>query len=189
MTNTASNTKTEEEVSNKILTVPNVISFVRLLLIPVFFILLFNGYKVWALVAFAVSSATDFLDGQVARRTHQVSRLGQLMDPAIDTLLLVSGVIGSYMFCGLPLWVVIVVFARELFLLINGAWLLKLKGIRIPVIYPGKAATAVLMVGICLTFLVDWGIYVCYVGVAMQIAVAIYYVYAAAKALINQKNA
>lgn len=178
-----------ETVSNKILTVPNLISFVRLLLIPVYFILLFNGQKIWALVAFAVSSATDFLDGQVARRTNQVSRLGQLMDPAIDTLLLVSGVIGSWLFCGLPLLVVIVVFARELFLLVNGAWLLKLKNIRIPVIYPGKAATAILMVGICLTFLVDWGVYVVYFAVAMQIAVAIYYVWAAARALMEQKNA
>lgn len=111
------------------------------------------------------------------------------MDPAIDTLLLVSGVIGSWLFCGLPLLVVIVVFARELFLLVNGAWLLKLKNIRIPVIYPGKAATAILMVGICLTFLVDWGVYVVYFAVAMQIAVAIYYVWAAARALMEQKNA
>lgn len=178
-----------ETVSNKILTVPNLISFVRLLLIPVYFILLFDGQKIWALVAFAVSSATDFLDGQVARRTNQVSRLGQLMDPAIDTLLLISGVVGSWLFCGLPLWVVIVVFARELFLLVNGAWLLKLKNIRIPVIYPGKAATAILMVGICLTFLVNWGVYVVYFAVAMQIAVAIYYVWAAARALMEQKNA
>lgn len=187
MKNAAAN---NEEVSNKILTVPNAISLARLLLIPVYFVLLFHGHKVWALVCFAVSCATDFLDGQVARRTHQVSRLGQLMDPAIDTLLLVSGVIGSCAFCGLPLWVVIVVFLRELYLLVNGAWLLKLKGIRIPVVYAGKAATAILMVGICLTFIANWGVYVVYVGVAMQILVAVYYTWRAAFALKEQsKNA
>ncbi len=165
-----------EQVSNKILTVPNAISFLRLCLIPVFFIFLINGQKIPALAVYAISASTDFLDGQIARRFNCVSRLGQLLDPAVDTLLMVSGVVGTWVYCGLPTWVMVVVFAREIFMLAGGAWLLRVKQIRIPVIYPGKVATALLFFGMCLLFLTEAGIWFIYAGVALQIAVTIYYV-------------
>ena len=163
------------EISNAIITPPNVISFIRLCLIPVYFYFLFQGFKIPALVVFAISSTTDFLDGFIARKFNYVSRLGQLMDPAIDTLLMISGVIGTWAFCGLPTWVMAIIFAREAILLLGGIYLIKVHKIRIPVIYPGKVATALLFIGICLLFLVDWGIWIVYVGLALQIAVTIYY--------------
>ena len=179
----------EEQVSNKILTVPNAISFARLCLVPVFLVLLNCGQKIPALIVYAVSASTDFLDGQIARRFNCVSRLGQLLDPAVDTLLMVSGVVGTWAFCGLPTWVMIVVFAREAFMLFGGAWLLKVKGIRIPVIYPGKVATALLFFGMCLLFLTDAGIWFVYAGVALQIVVTLYYVRQALSALKEADHA
>ena len=143
---------------------------------PVFLFLLANGQKIPALVVYAVSASTDFLDGQIARRFNCVSKLGQLLDPAVDTLLMVSGVVGTWMYCGLPTWVMVVVFAREIFVLAGGAWLLKVKRIRIPVIYPGKVATALLFFGMCLLFLSEAGIWFVYAGVALQIAVTCVYV-------------
>ena len=181
--NTQQQTTKSEQVSNKILTVPNVISFVRLCMVPVFLVLLSNGQRIPALIVYAVSASTDFMDGQIARRFNCVSRLGQLLDPAVDTLLMISGVVGTWAYCGLPTWVMVVVFARELFLLLGGTWLLKVKHIRIPVIYPGKVATALLFFGMCLLFLNEVGLWFVYAGVALQIAVTIYYVKEAILAL------
>ena len=78
----------------RILTIPNVLSFIRLLLIPVFLVLLVIGEYGYALLILVVSSVTDFVDGYVARRFNQVSRLGQLLDPAVDRLFIFSTLIG-----------------------------------------------------------------------------------------------
>ncbi len=130
-----------EEVTDRIFTAANVISFARLCLIPVYLYLLFAGYDVAAMVVFAVAALTDFLDGQVARRTHTVSKLGKLMDPAIDTLLMMTGVIGTCLVGRCPVWVVVLIIAREAFLLGGGAVLLRRFHIQVPVVYPGKVAS------------------------------------------------
>ena len=85
------------EVSNKIFTLPNLISFIRLLMIPIFLVLLFHDLNLAATLLFAIAASTDWVDGQVARRTNQVSRLGQLLDPAVDRLLMISGVLGLFL--------------------------------------------------------------------------------------------
>ena len=102
-----------EQVSNKIFTIPNVISFIRLCMVPAFVVLLLNGRNIAATVFFAVAAATDFLDGQIARRTHSVSRLGQLLDPAVDRILMISGVVCLLMVGRLPVWVVLFVILRD----------------------------------------------------------------------------
>ena len=98
-----------EEVTNKIFTIPNVISFIRLCMVPAFIVLLLKGNDIAATVLFAVAAATDFLDGQIARRTHCVSKLGQLLDPAVDRILMISGVVCLLIVGRLPLWVVLFV--------------------------------------------------------------------------------
>lgn len=187
-----------EEVTDRIFTAANVISFARLCLIPVYLYLLFAGYDVAAMVVFAVAALTDFLDGQVARRTHTVSKLGKLMDPAIDTLLMMTGVIGTCLVGRCPVWVVVLIIAREAFLLGGGAVLLRRFHIQVPVVYPGKVATTLLFVGFA-ALLLNWplvhglgwtdipwlpgftagpvclGIWAVYAGLILQIAVTIYY--------------
>ena len=144
-----------EEVTNKIFTIPNVISFIRLCMVPAFIVLLLKGNDVAATVLFAFAAATDFVDGQVARRTHCVSKLGQLLDPAVDRILMISGVVCLLIVGRLPLWIVLFVVLRDLFLLAGGAYLLKRYRKRVAVIYPGKVSTTLLFVGFSL-LLLNW---------------------------------
>ena len=201
----------EPEVSDKIFTVPNVISFIRLCCIPLFFVLLLTGYDIPATIVFALAAGTDFLDGQIARRTNSVSKLGQLLDPTVDRLLMIFGVIGLLCVHRLPLWIVVVVIVRDLFLLLGGAYLLTAYRIRIPVIYPGKFATTFLFVGfvglllnwpmipglglVGFTWLpglnaaaCSWGIWFVYAGLILSIGTAIYYTWAGIKALMKARS-
>lgn len=193
-----------EPVSNRIFTVPNVISAIRLCMIPVFLVLLTEGYDILATFVFALAAGTDWIDGQIARRTHTVSKLGQLLDPAVDRLLMISGVLGLLMVGRLPLWIIVVVLARDLLLLVGGAFLLSRYKVRVPVIYAGKVATTLLFVGFAGLLLnwpliggfgivdvawlpgmngepVSWGIWFVYAGLVLGLATTIYYIGAAVK--------
>lgn len=188
----------QEQVSNKILTVPNVISFLRLCLIPVFFVLLMNGYDVAAAVTFAFTAATDFLDGLVARSTNSVSRLGQLLDPFVDRLLIITVVLALLLVDRLPIWIVVLVVARDALMLCVGSYLIKKWRVRVAVIFPGKVATACLMVGCAALLLniplipglgwcdlswlpgfnfnpVGWGIWFIYAGLVLLLFTTTYY--------------
>lgn len=201
----------DEPVSTRVLTVPNVISFIRLCMVPVYLVLLLNGHDIPATILFAVAAGTDWIDGQIARRTHQVSRVGQLLDPAVDRILMIAGVAGVFLTGRVPLWVIVFVVARDLLLLVGGAILLKRFGIRVPVIYPGKVATTFLFVGFAGLLLnmpvldglglVDvswlpglndtassWGIWFVYAGVALATCTTIYYC-AEALRMLREKRA
>lgn len=67
-------------------TIPNLISFIRILLIPVFAVLLNNGYTVWAAIVLGLSGLSDLVDGKIARKYNQVSNLGKILDPVADKL-------------------------------------------------------------------------------------------------------
>ncbi len=138
---------TADEASDRLLTIPNVISTIRLCLIPVFLVLLIQGHSIESALVFALASATDFLDGLIARSTHSVSKLGQILDPIVDRALIISVVIGIFLVGRLPLWMLIVIFGRDLYMLIGGGWLLFFHHIRVPVIFLGKLATTFLFVG------------------------------------------
>lgn len=191
-----------EQVSDRIFTVPNAISFVRLCLVPVFLVLLLDGYDVMATFLYALAAGTDWIDGQIARRTNAVSRLGQLLDPAVDRILMIAGVCGLFLVGRLPLWIIVVVLARDLLLLVGGAVLLKRFRVRVAVIFPGKVATTLLFVGFAGLLLnwplvpglglVDaswlpglnapscsWGIWFVYAGLALALVTTAYYVVAA----------
>ena len=110
-----------EAVTNRIFTIPNVISFIRLCMVPVYMVLLLNGYDLLATFMFALAAGTDWIDGQRARRTNCVSKLGQLLDPAVDRVLMICGVIGLMLVGRLPIWIVFVVLGRDLMLLVGGS--------------------------------------------------------------------
>jgi cardiolipin synthase len=99
-------------------TIPNAIGYVRLALIPVFLIVALtsrHGQSTIAVIIFAVVGWSDYLDGFAARLTGQFSRLGALLDPATDRLLVVSGMAVCWRFELLPRWLLTVVIIRELF--------------------------------------------------------------------------
>lgn len=143
------------EASEQIFTVANIISLARLCLVPIFLVLLFSDHNLGATILFALAAGTDWMDGQIARRTNTVSKLGQLLDPAVDRILMIAGVAGLFFVGRLPLWIILVVLVRDLFLLIGGAFLLKRYRIRVPVVYAGKVATTFLFVGFA-GLLLNW---------------------------------
>ncbi len=132
-------------VSGRILTIPNVLSFIRLLLIPVFLVLLVVGEYGYALLILVVSSVTDFVDGFVARRFNQVSRLGQLLDPAVDRLFIFSTLIGLAWQEVVPWWLVVVIVGRDVLLLVLGVVLANYGYGPLPVHHLGKVATFALL--------------------------------------------
>jgi cardiolipin synthase len=102
-------------------TLPNLIGFIRLALIPVFLVLALSsgdGRDAAASATYAVIGGSDYLDGIVARITGQYSRLGTLLDPLVDRLLVLSGVIVCFHFELLPRWALLILAARELLMLV-----------------------------------------------------------------------
>lgn len=199
-------TSNGEVVTSRVFTIPNVITFIRLCMAPIAFALLVRGNNLAACAVFSISAATDFLDGLIARKTHTVSKVGQLLDPMVDRLLMVCAVLGLLIIGWLPLWIVILVLIRDAFLVFGGAFLFKRHKIRVPVVYAGKVATTFLFVGLAGLMLnmpliaglgwcdfawlpgfntasCSWGIWLIYIGLCIGIGTTIYYVVRAYKEL------
>ena len=129
------------EVSSRILTIPNFLSLIRLALVPVFLVLIIAGEDALALLTLVVSSLTDYLDGVIARRFNQVTRLGQLLDPAADRLFIFATLIGLAVRNIVPWWLVAVIVGRDVFLLVLGIILANYGYGPLPVHHLGKVAT------------------------------------------------
>lgn len=138
--------ETEPEGLDRLLTVPNVITLVRLACIPVFLWLLFGANRqTAAAVLLGVLGATDWVDGYVARRFRQVSTLGKVLDPVADRVLVVTAVVAIMVDGAVPLWFGAATLAREV--VVSGAVLLlaSFGASRIDVLWVGKAGTFALM--------------------------------------------
>ena len=129
------------EVSSRILTVPNLLSFARLLLVPVFLVLIIAGHDGWALLVLIFSSVTDFFDGLIARKFNQSSRLGQLLDPAADRLFIFAALIGLAVRGIIPWWLVAIIVGRDVMLVVLGIVLANHGYGPLPVHHLGKVAT------------------------------------------------
>ncbi len=128
-------------------TIPNLIGYVRLAGIPVFLIVAFSsgdGQDTLAVVLFAVIGWADYLDGFAARLTGQYSRLGALLDPIVDRLLVISGMVVCWHFALLPRWAIAVVIARELSMLWLSRYALR-HGIDLKINWPGRLGVAPIM--------------------------------------------
>ena len=128
-------------------TIPNAIGYARLAGIPVFLVLALgsrHGHSVAAVVLFACIGWADYLDGFAARLTGQYSRLGALLDPVIDRLLVVSGMAVAWRFALLPRWALAVVIARELLMLILSRLAMK-RGLELRINWPGRLGVAPVM--------------------------------------------
>lgn len=128
-------------------TIPNAIGYARLAGIPVFLVLALSsrhGHDVAAIVLFACIGWADYLDGFAARLTGQYSRLGALLDPVIDRLLVISGMAVAWRFALLPRWALAVVIAREVVMLVLSRLALR-RGIDLRINWPGRLAVAPVM--------------------------------------------
>jgi cardiolipin synthase len=125
--------------------VPNTLSFLRLLMVPVFLWLILSHHGAWAILLLAISSLTDLLDGYIARRFNQITRLGQLLDPFADRLYIFTTLIGLVLTGVIPVWLAIVVIARDIMLLVVYPMLATHGYGPLPVHYLGKAGTFALL--------------------------------------------
>lgn len=128
-------------------TIPNAIGFVRLALIPVFLVVALgsaHGRSALAATLFAVIGWSDYLDGLTARLTGQYSRLGALLDPLVDRLLVISGVVVTYRFELLPRWALLVLVAREVFMIALVRFGLS-RGVDLKINWPGRIGVAPVM--------------------------------------------
>ncbi len=141
---------------NRVLTVPNVISLIRLLLVPVFAVLAWQGEDLAALYVLAVSGASDWLDGVLARGLNQQSRLGELLDPAADRLFILVTLVVLAARSDIPWWLVAAIVGRDVVLALL-LWLLMRTGVGpLPVHFVGKAATFALLYAFPLLLLAQW---------------------------------
>ncbi len=137
--------------SRRVLTIPNVLSLLRLASVPVFLWLWLGGRRDESVIVYAVGAGTDFFDGYIARRTNSVTELGKLLDPLADRVFIVALAVALVAAGVLPLWLTVVVVARDVLVLALFP-LLEKRGVgRIEVNRAGKTATASLLLG--LTFL------------------------------------
>jgi len=146
----------EAPVSTRVLTVPNMISLARLLLVPVFAWLVVEGHDAWALAVLLVSGASDWLDGVLARRMHQVTRLGQMLDPAADRLFILVTLVGLAWRDVIPVWLVVVLVSRDVVLAIMLLLLARAGYPPLRVHLAGKAGTFAIMYAFPLLLLSEW---------------------------------
>ena len=127
-------------MSSRIITVPNLLTVFRMVLIPVFVSLLFYQRFILALAVFAIAGVTDSLDGLLARRFNQKSQLGTILDPIADKLMLVTAFVVLSMrsvfpqpvpsHLPIPFWVTVAVISRDVFILVGAAAINVVTGFR-----------------------------------------------------------
>ena len=142
--------------SHRVLTIPNVISIVRLAGVPLFlWLILVPEADGWALLVLFVSGVSDYADGYLARRLNQTSRVGEILDPVADRLYILSTVIGLAVRGIIPWWVAVILPARDAFLWCLVPFLRTRGYSSLPVHFLGKAATANLLYAFPLLLLGD----------------------------------
>lgn len=143
----------ELPVTDRLWTIPNLLSILRLALVPVFIWLLVEGELGWAAVLLMVSGISDFADGKIARAYGLTSRLGQILDPVADRFYIAATVLGLAAVQVIPWWLVAVLFLRETLIVVMYPIVRHHRLPIPPVTFVGKAATFNLLGGFPLVLL------------------------------------
>ncbi|MDC5695667.1 CDP-alcohol phosphatidyltransferase family protein [Intrasporangium calvum] len=146
-------------VSGRLLTLPNILSILRLIGVPVFMWAILAKEDSWALLVLMLSGITDYADGKIARKFHMESRFGQLLDPIADRLYILTTLIGLAWRDIIPVWLVAVLILRELAMSVMLLHLRRRGQVGLPVHFVGKAATFNLLYAFPLLLLAnrtDW---------------------------------
>jgi len=164
-------------------TVPNLLTLLRLFLVPCFILASYRGHFLAAFVLFLVAAVTDIFDGMIARRFNQRSRLGALLDPAADKTMMISGYLFYTMHSSLrvpiPNWLTFTVFIRDVFI-ITFAYLLytRVQVKRFPPSWAGKASTVTQAVTLAATIATNafagWPAWVCDTLFRLALAITLY---------------
>jgi cardiolipin synthase (CMP-forming) len=189
----------DHHLSDELLTIPNMLSLLRIALVPVFLGFLLTEQDAIALVVLIAAALTDFLDGFLARHLNQVTRLGTLLDPIADRLSIVAAVLGLAFRGFLPWWLVIIVLARDVALLALGA-VMSTHRIGPPAAsLVGKAATFLLLIAlpvfVCAgafpatsSALIPIGVVVSVVGAVLYWAAGIGYARTVRRKIVERRN-
>ena len=139
----------------RIWTIPNVLTMIRLALVPVFWVLMM-GYKLnyWALAVFVTAACTDMLDGFLARKYHQITDFGKLMDPLADKLMTLSAM-ATLLLRGMISWEPLALLALKEFIMLLGGLLLYKRKIVVHSLFVGKFAQTCLCLALILSFFAD----------------------------------
>lgn len=204
--------------SGDVFSIANVITVLRLVLIPFFYwALVYGGNDDLAFGLLVLTASTDWVDGLIARRTGTVTTIGKIIDPLVDRLLIAASLVGLYSIGRVSLWMLILLVGRDVYLL-YGAWVLERHGRRLAVTWLGKTTTFVLLAGFAglvwnqpwvsvpefvrvafgpLHFVVGGarplGAYITYAGVVLSVTAAVQYTLAArreyAAAIAEERSA
>ena len=140
-----------KKLFSNVWTIPNVLTIIRIILIPVFVVLFFKGYKMAALAVFCAASLTDMLDGYLARKLNQITDFGKLFDPLADKLMVLTAMVCQTFWGPLPLVAVIIVAAKELVMVLGGVFMLS-RDVVVYSNYFGKAAQVGFIASLVLSF-------------------------------------
>ena len=153
---------TLEQYRSAVLTTANQLTLLRIILIPIFIILLTDGNTGWALSVFCTAVVTDFLDGQIARRFGQKTSIGTVLDPVADKMLMTASIVILSMpqmgFANLiPRWLIILMISRDVFILLSSLLIILMVGWRVfkPTMY-GKASTVLQAVTVFGVLYCNW---------------------------------
>jgi cardiolipin synthase len=147
---------TADPERDRVLTVPNAISVARLLLVPVFAVLIAQGRDLAAVAVLVLAGVSDWADGKIARRFNQTSSLGRALDPAADRLFIAVVLVGLALREAVPWWLVVVIVLREVSIAAVLPALLRRGYGPLPVHLAGKAGTAILMYALPLLLLAEF---------------------------------
>lgn len=158
--------------------IPNLLTILRMLMIPVVIVFFVVDKAYWALSFFLLAGLTDCLDGYIARRYNQITDFGKVMDPLADKLMLITTLICLYVTQRIPLWVPIVIGVKE-FIMITVAACLYRKEIVLPANFFGKLATVLFTLAVLLSFFSEyvtpWNTILLYIATAAAVFAMVYY--------------
>ena len=161
----------QKEPKEQIFTIPNILALIRLFLVPVVVVLIFKDRLITALIVFIIACLTDIADGYIARKYDMITQLGKFLDPLADKAMAVMVIIAFTIRGILPLWVTIVIFAKELMMGIGGMIAARHINKIIPSNKFGKIAAAIFNISIGTCFLYKyldpyykWFVYVALFG-------------------------
>jgi len=135
-----------------VLNIPNILTILRIVLIPVFIALYYSGLTIPAFAVYVTACATDAVDGYLARRLNQVTSFGKLMDPLADKLMQLSMMLCLASTGDLPWWALCVLLAKEIVMVIGGTLLFKRRDVVVMSNWSGKLATVLLILAILAIF-------------------------------------
>ena len=176
-------------------TIPNVLTMIRLILVPVFVVLFLRGYRMASLAVFAAASLTDMLDGYLARKLNQITDFGKLFDPLADKLMVLSAMVCQGIAGVFPWTAIVIVACKELFMVIGGLLMLK-NDVVVYSNYVGKAAQVCFILSLILAFfhdeLAQWGvqldIILLWITVALALCAMIVYIIGSVRTVRKQRK-